>query len=110
VRDEASHIDWIQLELEAHAKEYGRDWLDAALRKAESARREVFSKLLGSETGRRYFAKLDDPIELLAALDYKYDVAIEFDELIRLETVGDVVAYVSEHRGNAKKRPPLERL
>ena len=51
-----------------------------------------------------------DAIELLAALDYKYDVAIEFDELIRLETVGDVVAYVSEHRGNAKKRPPLERL
>jgi rubrerythrin len=61
VRDEASHIDWIQLELEAHAKEHGSDKLDAALRKAESARREVFAKLLASETGRRYFAQLDGP-------------------------------------------------
>jgi len=61
VRDEARHIDWIQLELEAHAREYGSERLDAALRKAESARREVFSKLLASETGRRYFAKLEGP-------------------------------------------------
>ena len=59
VRDEAGHIDWIQRELDAHAKAHGKDKVDAALRKAESARREVFSRLLGSETGRRYFARLD---------------------------------------------------
>jgi hypothetical protein len=63
VRDEAGHIDWIQLELEAHAKEHGRGRLDAALRRAESARREVFSSLLASDTGRRYFAKLVGPVD-----------------------------------------------
>ena len=51
-----------------------------------------------------------DAIELLAALENKYDVAIEFDELVRLETIGDVIAYVTEHRGNARGRPPLERF
>jgi acyl carrier protein len=51
-----------------------------------------------------------DAIELLAALEDKFDVAIEVDALMRFETVGDVIAYVTEHRGNARTRPDLERF
>ena len=51
-----------------------------------------------------------DAIELLAALEDRYDVAIDVDELVRLQTVGDVIDYVTEHQGNAGGRPPLERF
>ena len=51
-----------------------------------------------------------DAIELLAALEDKYDMAIQVGELVGLETVGDVIDYVTEHRGNAGERPPLERF
>ena len=37
-------------------------------------------------------------------------LGVSSDELVRLQTVGDVIDYVTEHQGNAGGRPPLERF
>jgi acyl carrier protein len=48
-----------------------------------------------------------DMVELVAVLSDRYQIAIDPDELRRIETVGDIARYVKAHRGEAaaKDRP-----
>jgi acyl carrier protein len=42
-----------------------------------------------------------DMVELVAVLSDRYQIAIDPDQLRRIETVGDVARYVKAHRGEA---------
>jgi acyl carrier protein len=42
-----------------------------------------------------------DMVELVAVLSDRYQIAIDPDELRRIETVGDIARYVKAHRGEA---------
>jgi len=49
-----------------------------------------------------------DVVELIAVLSSKYQVRIEPAKMNNIETVGDIVRYISENQGSAQGTSPLE--
>lgn len=49
-----------------------------------------------------------DVVELIAVLSSKYQVRIEPSKMNNIETVGDIVEYISDNQGNSQGTPSIE--